>query len=628
MAPDPVATTTGDAAFVSLYRRYRPGTFDALRGQDHVVRALRTAVIDEHVAHAYLFSGPRGTGKTSSARILAKALNCEHLVDGEPCGVCSSCIEITRGTSMDVIELDAASNNGVDAMRDLIGHAALGSPGRHKVYIIDEVHMLSNAAANALLKTLEEPPSHVVYILATTDPQKVPATIRSRTQHLEFRLLGAATIEQLLRDVRDDAHLDLDDDALSIAVRKGRGSARDALSALDQVAASGESTDLRPAFIDVIEGIADDDARRSLLALNMLAGSGWGPQQLAMELVEDLRQGFLLTMSPEVAEVVGAERQRLSAQADRIGLARLVRSIELLGQAQIDMREAPDPQVVLEVAVVRAARADLGGGVAELEGRIGRLERRLAELEARPSAPTVPVPAPPPPTADGSSPSLGAWRSQPGAAPATASEQPTEPAPAAVVLEPITEVPSAIGSDPVLEPDLESALEPEPAEPMVLEREPAVAPSPESAPSPGGQLSLAMIRSLWADSILGELAGRNKALFRTGELVRLEGSTLHIGVSTEPQLEQCRPGIPAVERALLQTLGQAISVELSITGRGGTPEPALEAPAPEIPALPDEAEMDEVGDVSTLPEAHQVTTASLAASKILKAFPGATEETS
>ena len=326
----------------------------------------------------------------------------------------------------------------------------------------------------------------------------------------------------------------------------------------------------------------------------------------------------------EVAEVVGAERQRLSAQADRIGLARLVRSIELLGQAQIDMREAPDPQVVLEVAVVRAARADLGGGVAELEGRIGRLERRLAELEARPSAPTVPVPAPPPPTADGSSPSLGAWRSQPGAAPATASEQPTEPAPAAVVLEPTTEDPS----DPVLEPDLEPALEPEPADPMVLEREPAIAPSPESAPSPGGQLSLAMIRSLWADSILGELAGRNKALFRTGELVRLEGSTLHIGVSTEPQLEQCRPGIPAVERALLQTLGQAISVELSITGRGGTPEPALEAPAPEIPALPDEAEMDEVGDVSTLPEAHQVTTASLAASKILKAFPGATEETS
>jgi len=163
---------------------------------------------------------------------------------------------------------------------------------------------------------------------------------------------------------------------------------------------------------------------------------------------------------------------------------------------------------------------------------------------------------------------------------------------------------------------------------MVLEREPAVAPFPESAPAPGGQLSLAMIRSLWADSVLGELAGRNKALFRTGELVGLDGSTLHIGVSTEPQLEQCRPGIPAVERALSQALGQAIAVELSITGRGSTPQPVLEAPSPEIPALPDEAEMDEVGDASTLPEAHQVTTASLAASKILKAFPGATEETS
>ena len=147
-----------DAPFVSLYRRFRPGRFDELRGQDHVVRALRSAVRDDRVAHAYLFSGPRGTGKTSSARILAKALNCEAPVDGEPCGTCTSCIEITQGSSLNVHELDAASNNGVDAMRDLVAHAGLGTPGRWKVYIVDEVHMLSTAAANALLKTLEEPP--------------------------------------------------------------------------------------------------------------------------------------------------------------------------------------------------------------------------------------------------------------------------------------------------------------------------------------------------------------------------------------------------------------------------------------------------------------------------------------
>ena len=235
-----------DAPFVSLYRRFRPGRFDELRGQDHVVRALRSAVRDDRVSHAYLFSGPRGTGKTSSARILAKALNCEAPVDGEPCDVCTSCVEITQGSSLNVHELDAASNNGVDAMRDLVAHASLGTPGRWKVYIVDEVHMLSPSAANALLKTLEEPPSHVVFVLATTDPQKVSPTIRSRTQHLEFRLLGAETLHNLLESVNEEAGLHVDEEALEAAVRRGRGSARDALSALDQVVASGSADAARP----------------------------------------------------------------------------------------------------------------------------------------------------------------------------------------------------------------------------------------------------------------------------------------------------------------------------------------------------------------------------------------------
>ncbi len=185
-----MADLPDDTPYQSLYRRFRPSTFGEVRGQDHVVLALRNAVRDQRVAHAYLFSGPRGTGKTSTARILAKALNCTDLRDGEPCGVCASCVEIAKGTSLDVHELDAASNNGVEAMRDLVSRAALGTPGRQKVYIVDEVHMLSTAASNALLKTLEEPPAHVIFVLATTDPQKVLPTIRSRTQHFEFRLLG------------------------------------------------------------------------------------------------------------------------------------------------------------------------------------------------------------------------------------------------------------------------------------------------------------------------------------------------------------------------------------------------------------------------------------------------------
>ena len=217
----------------ALYRRYRPRRFGDLKGQDHVVQALRSAVADGREGQAYLFSGPRGTGKTSSARILAKVLNCENPRDGEPCCECESCLAVERGTSYDVHELDAASNNGVDAMRDLIEKASLGTPGRHKVYILDEVHMLSKAAEAALLKTLEEPPSHVVFVLATTDPQKMSDTIRSRTQHLQFHLLPADTLAEHVRWVAADAGLDVSDSAFDQVLASGAGSARDTLSALE-----------------------------------------------------------------------------------------------------------------------------------------------------------------------------------------------------------------------------------------------------------------------------------------------------------------------------------------------------------------------------------------------------------
>ena len=367
-----------DVPFVSLYRRFRPGRFEELRGQDHVVQALRNAVRDDRVSHAYLFSGPRGTGKTSSARILAKALNCAAPVDGEPCGVCTSCREITQGTSLDVHELDAASNNGVDAMRDLVAHAALGTPGRWKVYIVDEVHMLSTAAANALLKTLEEPPGHVVFVLATTDPQKVPPTIRSRTQHLEFRLLGAEVLHDLLDSVNQQAGLAMDEESVQAAVRRGRGSARDALSALDQVAASGSADSARPELGTVLTAVADGDAVAVLVRLGELVARGWGPPQLATELVDDLRQSFLAALAPELCAISGPGRAAFTTLAESMGMPRLVRAMEVLGQALIDMRDAPDPQVVLEIALVRSARPDLDTGIDALTERVAALERALA----------------------------------------------------------------------------------------------------------------------------------------------------------------------------------------------------------------------------------------------------------
>ncbi len=394
-----------DTPYQSLYRRFRPATFEAVKGQDHVVLALRNAVRDHRVAHAYLFSGPRGTGKTSTARILAKALNCTDLHDGEPCGICVSCVEITRGTSLDVHELDAASNNGVEAMRDLVSRAALGTPGRQKVYIVDEVHMLSTAASNALLKTLEEPPAHVIFVLATTDPQKVLPTIRSRTQHFEFRLLGPETLGELLDQVRREAQLDVPDEALDLAVRRGRGSARDALSVLDQVAASDSVDDDLPELDEVAEALAERDVGRALVAVAHLTSAGFSPQQLTGDLVDYFRQGFLAMVAPDLMAVSGAERESLAAQAERVGLATLVRAMEVLGLAQVAMRDAPEPRVNLEVALVRLAHPEADDSPEALLSRIERLEALARTTGLPPAAAGGEVPMAPsatvPPTARG-----------------------------------------------------------------------------------------------------------------------------------------------------------------------------------------------------------------------------------
>ncbi len=386
---DASTTPTSIDGVTSLYRRFRPGRFVELRGQDHVVRALQGAVKNDRVSHAYLFSGPRGTGKTTTARILAKALNCENPKDGDACNVCASCVAITKGTSLDVTELDAASNNGVDDIRDITAGAWHGTPGSWKVYIFDEVHQLSKAASAALLKTLEEPPSHVVFVLATTDPHKVMPTIRSRTQHLEFRLFNGETLSSLLHEVEHAAGLSADDATIEAAVRLGRGSARDALSALDQLIATGSIIETQPEFDGLFRALVDADAVAALKSLAELTREGWDPEQLAENFAAEVRQVFLLQVAPEVADAVDSDRDRLIEWGSQLGLPRTVRVLETVGRAMREMKSAPEKIVILEVAMVRLIRPELDSTIDALDERLTKLERDGVRVE--PLAPTPPA---------------------------------------------------------------------------------------------------------------------------------------------------------------------------------------------------------------------------------------------
>ena len=364
-------------AHQSLYRRYRPQRFDEVRGQDHVIGALRNAVAAGTEGHAYLFSGPRGTGKTSTARILAKALNCENLQGGEPCCDCSSCVSFEEGRSFDLFELDAASHRKVEDMRDLVSKAIVSSPGRNKVYILDEVHMLTADASATLLKTLEEPPEGVRFVLATTDPQKVLATIRSRTQHFQFQLLSADELERQVRSIVDDASLDLDDASIAWVVQKGRGSSRDTLSALDQVAAAGGVVERAEPVAELYSALVSRDTGAAILAVADSLAQGHEPRQLAEAFLDSLRDTFLVSLGVEVPALLSAERERCEAWAAELGTPALTRAMEALGGALVDMRNAADARVPLEVALVRLT-APADDSLAGLAARIDALEAAIA----------------------------------------------------------------------------------------------------------------------------------------------------------------------------------------------------------------------------------------------------------
>ena len=369
--------------FTSLYRRYRPRCFADMKGQGHVVAALQNAVRQNRVFHAYLLSGPRGTGKTTAARILAKALNCEQIDDGEPCCKCDSCLSIDKGNSFDLHELDAASNNKVDDIRDLLSKVALGTPGRTKVYLLDEVHMLTSGAENALLKTLEEPPDHVVFVMATTEPHKVVETVRSRSQHLELNLLPTDQLRELLEEIAQDAGLEVDDEGLNQAIREAKGSARDALSALDKIIAGGSS--VQGSFIDdLLEGIATSDSKKLLTVVNDAIATGREPRLVGENLLSSLREAFLFSMGVPLEGLTDEEKEKINKFSDQVTPALITQSLEILGLALVDMRRSPDSRVDLEVAMVKISSNQTSSDSSAfdlLESRVTLLEETIGDLK-------------------------------------------------------------------------------------------------------------------------------------------------------------------------------------------------------------------------------------------------------
>ncbi|MGQ4487231.1 DNA polymerase III subunit gamma and tau [Streptomyces sp. SAS_281] len=566
---------------LALYRRYRPESFAEVIGQEHVTDPLQQALRNNRVNHAYLFSGPRGCGKTTSARILARCLNCEQGPTPTPCGECQSCRDLARNGpgSIDVIEIDAASHGGVDDARDLREKAFFGpASSRYKIYIIDEAHMVTSAGFNALLKVVEEPPEHLKFIFATTEPEKVIGTIRSRTHHYPFRLVPPGTLRDYLAEVcgRENSHVD--DGVLPLVVRAGAGSVRDSMSVMDQLLAGAGDEGVTYAMAtsllgytdgslldSIVDAFAAGDGAAAFEAVDRVIEGGNDPRRFVADLLERLRDLVILAAVPDAGEkgLIDAPAdvvERMQAQASVFGAAELSRAADLVNEGLTEMRGATSPRLQVELICARVLLPAAFDDERSMQARLDRLERgaSFATTGPGPAMGYVPgpealahAPVPPAPQFDaGPSAARAAVRgdAQP---PAPAPVAPRTPPPAPVPAPPPAEAPaeaSAAGQRPGAWPAAASAPDqgrrpggwPTAAAPG---RAPAPAPSPQSAPAappgpaasepaPGMAQGAGQVRNMWPD-ILEAVKNRRRftwiLLSQNAQVTGFDGSTLQIG---------------------------------------------------------------------------------------------------